>query len=141
LIATSWSDNPNKGGDTLEWLFELTLLGRFRGSFARARVLEPKPSHDVASELRRHDLYIAASRNDPCSNALLEALACGLPAAYLSSGGHPELVVGGGLPFAESEELPSVLEQLVHDIEMHRAAIRVPLLAEVADRYLAVLRG
>ena len=42
------------------------------------------------------DLYLAASRDDPCSNALLEALACGLPAAFLASGGHPELVGEAG---------------------------------------------
>ena len=149
LIATSWSDNPNKGGETLSWLdrnldrsrFELTLLGRFPVAFEHARVLEPVPSEAVASELRRHDLYIAASRNDPCSNALLEALACGLPAAYLDSGGHPELVGEAGLPFADDEELLDVLARLGDEIEQRRSAIRFSSLADVADRYLEVLRG
>ena len=149
LIATSWSDNPNKGAETLAWLdrnldrsrFELTLLGRFRVAFEHARVLEPLPSEGVASELRRHDLYIAASRNDPCSNALLEALACGLPAAYLDSGGHSELVAEAGLPFAGDEELADVLARLVDEIEQRRSAIRVSSLADVADRYLEVLGG
>ena len=56
LIATSWSDNPLKGGEILEWLdrnldrsrFELTLLGRFPGTYAHARVLSPVPSEAVA---------------------------------------------------------------------------------------------
>lgn len=149
LIATSWSDNPNKGGEILEWLdrnfdrdrFELTLLGRFPGTFEHARVLAPVPSEAVAAELRHHDLYIAASRNDPCSNALLEALACGLPVAYLDSGGHPELVGEAGLPFAEKEELHDVLTRLVEEIEARRPAIRVPALEDVAARYLEVLRA
>ena len=149
IIATSWSDNPLKGGETLEWLdrsldgsrFELTLLGRFPGSFERARVLPPVPSAEVASELRRHDLYIAASRNDPCSNALLEALACGLPVAYLDSGGHPELVGAAGRAFTDRDELPDVLGKLAEEIEERRAAIRVPSLADVAARYLEVLRA
>jgi len=149
LIATSWSDNPNKGAEILEWLdqnlderrFELTLLGRFPGAFERAHVLSPVPSTGVANELRRHDLYVAASRHDPCSNALLEALACGLPIAYLDSGGHPELVGDAGLPFAEAEDLPAVLARLVEEIEARRAAIRVPSLSDVATRYLEVLRG
>jgi glycosyltransferase involved in cell wall biosynthesis len=148
LIATSWSDNPLKGGEILEWLdgnldrsrFELTLLGRFSGAFVHARVLAPVPSEAVADELRRHDLYLAPSRNDPCSNALLEALACGLPVAYLDSGGHPELVGEGGLPFVEEEELPELLERLVDEIVERRAAIAVPSLESVASRYLAVLR-
>ena len=147
LIATSWSDNPNKGGETLAWLdrnldrsrFELTLLGRFPVAFEHARVLEPLPSEAVASELRRHDLYIAASRNDPCSNALLEALACGLPAAYLDSGGHPELVGDAGLPFSGAEELPDVIARLVAELDERRAAISVLPLTTVADRYLEVL--
>ncbi len=148
LIATSWSDNPNKGGEVFAWLdrnldgsrFELTLVGRFPGSFERARVLGPIPSEAIADELRRHDVYIAASRNDPCSNALLEALACGLPAAYLSSGGHPELVGEAGLPFATPGELPEVLERLARELDARRAAIRVAPLSDVADRYLEVLR-
>ncbi len=55
-------------------------------------IVGPLDSDGVARLLREHDVYLAASRDDPCSNALLEALACGLPAAYLMSGGHPELV-------------------------------------------------
>ena len=149
IIATSWSDNPNKGGGILEWLdrnldrdrFELTLLGRFSGTFEFARVLPPAPSAAVADELRHHDLYIAPSRNDPCSNALLEALACGLPAAYLDSGGHSELVHDAGLPFREQDELPSVLGRLADEIDARRAAIHLTALTDVADRYLQVLRA
>ena len=147
LIAVSWSDNPNKGLDVFTWLdehldwerYELTFVGRARHGFRRIRVLDAVPSADLADELRRHDAYVAASRNDPCSNALLEALACGLPAAYRASGGHPELVGEAGLPFERPEELPQVLERLVSEIDERRAAIRVPRLEDVADRYLEVL--
>jgi glycosyltransferase involved in cell wall biosynthesis len=147
LIASSWSDNPNKGGETVAWLdrnldptrFELTLLGRFPGSFRHARALGALASEAVADELRRSDVYIAPSRDDPCSNALLEALACGLPVAYLESGGHPELVGEAGLPFTAPEELPDVLERLVSELDERRAAIRVPSLADVVDRYLMLL--
>jgi len=149
LIATSWSDNPNKGADVFAWLdphldwarFELTYLGRSSQEFERIRLVGPISSEPLAEELRRHDVYIAASRNDPCSNALLEALACGLPAAYRASGGHPELVGEGGLPFDSAAELPGVLDRLVDELEDRRAAIRVPPLAAVADRYLEVLQG
>jgi glycosyltransferase involved in cell wall biosynthesis len=147
LVATSWSDNPNKGADVFAWLdrhldwkrYELTFVGRSPVRFRNVREAGALPSEQVAELLRRHDLYVAASRNDPCSNALLEALACALPAAYLDSGGHPELVGEAGLPFASPEELPDVLERLVSELEERRAAIAVPSLGEVADRYLAVL--
>jgi glycosyltransferase involved in cell wall biosynthesis len=149
LIASSWSDNPRKGADTFAWLdsnldwsrYELTFVGRAPVPVERISVVGPVPSAEVADLLRAHDVYIAASRDDPCSNALLEALACGLPAAYLRSGGHPELVGEAGLGFDEPAELAEVLERLVSELDERRAAIRVPELAAVADRYLEVLRA
>jgi glycosyltransferase involved in cell wall biosynthesis len=149
VITTSWSDNPRKGSDVLAWLdrnldfdaFELTFAGNTQATFERIRVVGPLPSQRLADLLRAHDVYLAASRDDPCSNALLEALACGLPAAFLRSGGHPELVGEGGLGFDDPEELPDVLARLASELEQRRAAIRVPVLSEVADRYLEVLHG
>jgi glycosyltransferase involved in cell wall biosynthesis len=149
VIASSWSDNPNKGADVLSWLdrnlessrFDVTFVGRSAVTFERIRMVPPVPPWSLAEELRRHDLYLAASRNDPSSNALLEALACGLPAAYRASGGHPELVGDGGLPFESAEEVPDVLSRLVDELEERRAAISLPSLAGVADHYLEVLQG
>jgi glycosyltransferase involved in cell wall biosynthesis len=149
VIATSWSDNPRKGGATLEWLdrhvdadrFELTFVGRSSVALEQTRMVAPVPSEELAELLRAHDLYVAPSLDDPCSNALLEALACGLPAAFAASGGHPELVGAAGLPFSEADELPAVLGRLAGELESYRAAIRVPSLTEVTDRYLEVLRG
>jgi glycosyltransferase involved in cell wall biosynthesis len=148
VIASSWSDNPRKGADTLAWLdaridperYEVTFVGRVEQRFERIRPAGAVCSHRVAELLRAHDVYLAPSRDDPCSNALVEALACGLPAVFRESGGHPELVGEGGLPFREDEELLDVLDRLVAEIEERRAAISVPAIADVADRYLDVLR-
>ena len=147
LIASSWSDNPRKGAETLAWLdrnldpdrFELTFAGRPPAAFERFRVVGPLESSALADLLRTQDAYIAPSRDDPCSNALLEALACGLPAAYRDSGGHPELVGEGGLPFRADEELGDVLDRLAVELDERRAAISTPSLASVADSYLEVL--
>ena len=38
------------------------------------------------------DAYIMTKHDDPCLNVVLEALACGLPVLYSTSGGVPELV-------------------------------------------------
>jgi len=149
VITTSWSDNPRKGTDVLAWLdrnldfdaFELTFAGNTQAMFDRIRVVGPLPSEPLADLLRTHDVYLAASRDDPCSNALLEALSCGLPAAFLRSGGHPELVGEGGVGFDDPEELPDVLARFRAELEQRRAAIHVSALSEVADRYLEVLRG
>ena len=147
LVATSWSDNPRKGGETIAQLagildhdrFELTFVGRPSVELEGATVVPPAPSKALADILRSQDAYVMASRNEACSNALLEALASGLPALYVRSGSNAELVGDAGLGFDDVEELPGLLERLPAELEGLRAAIRVPRLSDVADRYLDVL--
>jgi glycosyltransferase involved in cell wall biosynthesis len=149
VVATSWSSNPRKGADILACLdrhydssrVEVTFVGNAGVELAEIRHVPAVPSRELAEILRGHDVYLATSRDDPCSNALLEALACGLPAAYLRSGGHPELVGDGGLPYDEAAELPDLFERLRTELDERRAAISVPSLADIADRYLEVLNG
>jgi glycosyltransferase involved in cell wall biosynthesis len=149
VITTSWSDNPRKGADVLRWLddnldfdtYDVTFAGRTQQSFRRVSVVGPIASEPLADLLRAHDVFLAPSLDDPCSNALLEGLACGLPAAFRRSGGHPELVGDAGLGFDEAEEVPDVLSRLRAELEQRRSEIRVPPLADVADRYLEALRA
>ena len=148
LISTSWSDNPNKGAATYKWLedhldwerFEYTFVGRSQIQFECIRMIAPIPSEQLAELLRQHDIYIIASRYDPCSNALIEALSCGLPAIYLNSGGHPEIVGQAGLGFDSEEEIPELLNRLIEEYEERQSRISLPTLAAVADRYLTVMR-
>jgi glycosyltransferase involved in cell wall biosynthesis len=147
LITSSWSDNPNKGGEAyrrleglLDWSrFEWTFVGRIGVPLERIRVLPPLASGELADLLREHDVFVTASVCDPASNALLEALACGLPAVYAASGGHAEIAGDAGFGFSDPEEVPSLLERLADEYEERRQLIRIPTLAETADRYLAVL--
>ena len=147
VITTSWSDNPRKGVDILAWLdrnldrdeLEVTFAGNAQQRFAHIRTVPPLASEPLAELLRSHDVFLAPSRDDPCSNALLEGLACGLPAAFLRSGGHPELVGDAGIGFDEPDELPGLFRRLRDELEERRARIRVPSLSDVADKYLAAL--
>ena len=149
VVAVSWSDNPRKGVDALGALaatvdpgrFELTFVGRAPQGLKGWTSVAPLGSEELAALLRGEDAYVAASLDDPCSNALLEALACGLPALYRSSGGHPELVGDAGVGFEGPDDVAAALERLAGDIDACRAAIAVPALTDVADRYLEVLRG
>jgi glycosyltransferase involved in cell wall biosynthesis len=144
VVATSWSDNPRKGGETYAWLathvdrdrYELTFVGRASVPVEADHVLEPLPSAELAQLLRRQDVYVTASLSDPCSNALLEALACSLPALFVRSGGHAELVGDAGFGYDEREEVPELLDRLVAELEERRARISIASLAEVTDRYL-----
>ena len=147
LVTTSWSDNPNKGADTYASLderldfsrFEWTFVGRSPVTFRNIRIVPPTDSRGVAEALRAHDVFVFASRHESNSNALLEALACGLPALFLASGGNAEVVGDGGVPFADVHGAMEQLELLVREYDERRAAISVPTIAEVADRYLDVL--
>lgn len=147
VIATSWSDNPRKGAATVEALaqasdrdrYEFTFVGRTQTPLEGVRQLAPLASRELAEELRAHDVYVAPSLNEPCSNALLEALACGLPVLYRRSGSHAELVGEAGLGFDEDEDAVGQLGKLAQEREERRAAIRLTSLAEVTDRYLEVL--
>jgi glycosyltransferase involved in cell wall biosynthesis len=147
LISTSWSDNARKGGPVYKWLeenldwsrFEFTFVGNASTNFTRIRHVPPVPSHALADLLRTHDVFVTATEHDAYSNALVEALTCGLPAVYLDSGGSREAVKAGGLAFTDRTEIPSLLDRIVDEYEERQTLIDLPTLAEVADGYLAVL--
>ncbi|MDX2132019.1 MAG: glycosyltransferase [Planctomycetota bacterium] len=147
VIATSWSPSPGKGAPVYEWLdrnldferFDVTFVGNCPVAMRRVRVVEPQPSERLADLLREHDVYLTASRNDPCSNALIEGLACGLPAVYLDSGGHPELAGLGGVAFRRPSEIPAALERIRRHYDVYRNLIVTEPLDEVCDKYLALL--
>jgi glycosyltransferase involved in cell wall biosynthesis len=148
LIATSWSNNARKGGPIYKWLearldwdrFEFTFVGNESVAFNRIKSIPAVPSEALANILRDHDIYITASQNDPCSNAVIEALACGLPVVYRNDGGHPELVGFGGLPFTDQEEILAQLDRIAANYEMFQRLISVPTMDEVAESYLTLLK-
>jgi glycosyltransferase involved in cell wall biosynthesis len=147
LVSTSWSDNRNKGADVYEWLdnhldwtrYEYTFIGRLPIQPRNIRVEPPATSERVADLLRASDIYITASRNDPCSNSLIEALSCGLPAICLNSGGHPELLGGGGETFSAAEEIPALLERVARDYADYQARIPTFDIEAVTTQYLAAM--
>lgn len=144
LISTSWSNNQRKGGDVYAWLdknldwsrFDYSFVGRSSAKLENIHTFDAVPSKLLADKLRTNDIYITASQNDPCSNALIEALSCGLPAIYLKSGGHPELVGNGGLGFDEAEQIPELLDQMTRYYRAFQSSINVQSIDEVAESYL-----
>lgn len=97
-------------------------------------------SVEVAAELLQSDLFVLPSANEPCSVALMEALALGLPAVVSNSGGCPDIVKPGcGLLFRpdDPQSLKQCLEKAIlapdefkspagiRDSVRHRCASRV----------------
>ncbi|MBI1245719.1 MAG: glycosyltransferase [Alphaproteobacteria bacterium] len=143
IIASSWSSNPNKGFDAYAWLdsnldpakFAMTFVGNTPSPFTYVRATGPLDSAALARELAAHDVFLTASRKDPCSNSVIEALTVGLPVVARADGGHPELVGEGGLLFENHADVPALLAEVAARYDAFRSAIRVPTIAEIADRY------
>lgn len=145
IMAMSWSSNWNKGFRILKWLdehldfnrFDLTFMGTSPIAFLHIRHLSARPSADVAEELRRHDLFLATSAKESCSNALLEAMSCGLPVLAPRDSSNPELVGTAGDYFTRPEEIPDLLGRLVAQYDAYRDRIAVRPLDDIAADYVA----
>ncbi|MCX8502804.1 MAG: glycosyltransferase family 4 protein [Beijerinckiaceae bacterium] len=66
------------------------------GIVQRVKYLGPYTQNDAPRIYSDADIYIMTKHNDPCPNAVLEAMACGLPVVHSISGGVPELVANTG---------------------------------------------
>jgi len=102
----------------------------------------------VGNYLRAADLFVLPSRAEGLSNALLEAMACGLPPIATAVGGTPEVVEQGvnGLlvPPGDAAALAGALADLLTDPALRarlgeaarQTVVERYSLAAVADRYL-----
>lgn len=148
LIATSFSDNWKKGFKTYQWIdenldfnrYEMTFIGKAPCTFNNIKHLSPMDSKSLADMLRRSDIYITASENDPCSNSLIEAMACGLPVLALNSGGHPELVGKRGEVFNKVIEIPSLLDKIEENYTVYRNSERYADMENVGEQYVEFLQ-
>ncbi len=147
IVATSWSDNWRKGFDVYEFLdkhldfdrYEFTFIGNSRVAFQKIKKIAPLNSKELAANLRQQDIYLTASVNDPCSNALIEAINCGLPCLVRNSGGHPEILQEGGLTFQGCEDVLSVLEKLNAQVRQRKEKLPHYSIQKSAQQYLAFM--
>lgn len=114
LVTHHWSGHWMKGFDIYQRLDQMLEDARYKGTieftyignlpegfrFQNAAYVEPKQGIELADEIRRHHVYVTASRNEPGGNHQNEGANCGLPVLYRESGGIPESCRGFGLSFA-----------------------------------------
>lgn len=148
LISTSWSANMMKGFEAYSYLdsmldfskYEYVFVGRSPIRFKNITMIPPQTSEKVAEYMRGSDIYITASRKDPCSNSLIEALSCGIPAVALNDGGHPELVREGGELFNAKEEIIEKIERIKNDYARYVRQIPSYDIGEIAGKYLSLIK-
>ena len=118
------------------------------GVHASVRFLGRIPATETVTYYQRAKVFVLPSANEGMSNALLEALACGLPAVVTDTGGSSELVVEkeNGLVIERTvtaiEE--ALLYLLTHEEErekmgrMSRVRAEAQSWSQVAEAYQAV---
>jgi len=143
LIATSWSSNWKKGFDIYKFLdenlnfskYEMTFLGNSPTTFKNIEWIKPVDSKKLSEILKQNDIYITASQKDPCSNSLIEALSCGLPAVALNDGGHPELVQRGGELFRGKEDIIEKINVVAKNYSYYKSKISDFSMKRVSREY------
>jgi glycosyltransferase involved in cell wall biosynthesis len=146
LITAAWSDNPRKGGPLIGWLdnnldwsrFEYTFVGNVQQHFENITHIPPQESALLAEILRDHDIFVFPSEKESCSNALLEALSCGLPALYRDDGGNPEIVKNAGVPFHDEQDVLIQLDSLMNNYLKFQRNIELKTIDEIANEYVAL---
>ncbi|MEO5954870.1 MAG: glycosyltransferase family 4 protein [Nitrospiraceae bacterium] len=151
----SWMLNEEEAGRQAEELVKrLGLQGR-------VRFLGPYTQVDAPSIFRQAHILLHTKVNDPCPGLVVEAMACGLPVVYSSSGGLPELVgdqAGVGVPAEldwnrdvppDSESMANAIVQVVRNRDRYAQAARrramerfdlQPWLARHREVFATVLR-
>jgi glycosyltransferase involved in cell wall biosynthesis len=91
---------------------------------------------DVPAVLKASDIFVLPSRSEGFSNALLEAMMCGLPCVATSVGGNSELIVDGETGFLVPPEDPSEMAAKIVEL-LRDTPRRIAMGAQGRQRILA----
>ena len=125
FVTHHWSAHYNKGFDIYLKFdnlldkpefqnLEFTYIGNFPTEHKVNNIILKPPlfGKELAKEIKKHNIYITASKNEPSGNHHIEAVQCGLPVLYLQSGGIPEYCEGYGVGFTDDfeEKLKNIIQ-------------------------------
>ena len=135
FVTHHWSNHFNKGFDIYKKFdemlslseyadFEFTYIGNVPKDieFKNIVVKPPMSGQALANEIKKNNIYITASKNEPSGNHHIEAAQCGLPILYFDSGGIPEYCDGFGVKFADNFE--DKLLEIVQSYEIYKEKLR-----------------
>lgn len=119
LVTHHWSHNWMKGFDIYIKLdkileenqdFTFNYIGRYYKDYnpKNTIITPPLVREDLGEQLRKYDIYVTASRWEPCGMHHIEGARCGLPVLYhREGGGINELCKNYGI---EYYDIPTLLE-------------------------------
>jgi len=144
IVTHHWGASWLKGFDIYEQLdarlgdpvfrkqYEFTYIGNVPDGFAfkNARHIAPLHGPNLSAEIKKHHIYLTASRHEPGGNHQNEGGNCGLPILYINSGCMPEYCEGYGIMYDPSDFFDR-LEEIRTQYQLLRArALRYPHTSE-----------
>ena len=133
LVTHHWSDNWMKGFDLYtaidkylienpDALFEFTYVGRYCKEYIpkKTKIIAPLHGKNLGEELRKHDIYVTASRWEPCGMHHIEGAASGMPVIYhADSGGIVELCQNHGEEFSNFASFLKCLDVVIKNYDVY----------------------
>lgn len=133
LVTHHWGGNYYKGFDVYEFIdsmigkkingfkVEFTYIGNIPEGFTfkNSRMISPLKSKELAGEIKKNNIYLTASINEPAGMHHIEGAMCGLPLLYRNSGGIPEYAKGFGVMFEGREDFSLKLKEIIKKYEFY----------------------
>ena len=134
LVTHHWSDNILKGYDfykkiddvCLENNWQFTFIGRFNKNIKtnNTQLIEPKTGKELAEKIKLGNIYVTASKWEPCGMHHIEAASCGIPVLYHENGGGiNEGCQRYGEKFSNLDTFKIGLEKIVNNYSHYRNEI------------------
>lgn len=126
LITHHWSNHMLKGYDFYQEIDEIlkdknwsfSFVGRYHEKFKpnNIKLIDPKSGYELARELKKANIYVTASKWEPCGMHHIEGASCGLPVLYhIDGGGINEGCERYGESFSSVESFEKSLEKIVNN--------------------------
>ena len=134
LITHHWSNHMLKGYDFYQELDEIleennwkfTFIGRYNTELQPKNInlISPKAGKELADELKKADVYVTASKFEPCGMHHIEGAACGLPVLYHQDGGGiNEGCKRYGEKFNSVESFKENLTKIIENYNQYKTSI------------------
>lgn len=133
ILFSSWSKSILKGYDYIDYLineldeekYSFTIIGQKKLPYNEKNVtlLAPMSQKELNNEFEKHNVFIFPSRNETCSNALLEAKAKGIPILAIRDAGNVEIIRNSLNLFDNKKELMFKISRMLENYEYYNKYI------------------